>query len=424
MQRTETGLKTEDVLKCRFVEIARSGRLAGMKRFRRHVEMQYAHGLPSAAAVRPRGPGVAPVRRARANGRQMGVAAHEGGTAARRRGGGVWPRYTPASAGAFSYPGTPATEIFEFIEAARRPQRAACRPAGRPTRRWRTKRPWACRTPAGGRCVSMKHVGLNVAADPFINSALTGVNGGLVLVVADDPGMHSSQNEQDSRYYGEFAQIPVFEPANQQEAYDLTREAFEPLRAVRPARDGPPGDALVAQPGQRAGPGRRRIRRADSERLPRPDPNNWTLVPTNARRRFRRLLDMQPVLREWSEKSPYNTAEARRAGAASSRRASRTTTSREALGSRGDFSLLQIVTYPLPVEQIREPGGSLRRDHGGRRGLSVHREAAQGRAGRARQGHPRQAQRGAAARRRADPGRRRRGAGPAVPAGRRRRSRT
>ena len=55
----------------------------------------------------------------------------------------------------------------------------------------------------------MKHVGLNVAADPFMNSALTGVNAGLVLVVADDPGMHSSQNEQDSRFYAEFAQVPL-----------------------------------------------------------------------------------------------------------------------------------------------------------------------------------------------------------------------
>ena len=73
----------------------------------------------------------------------------------------------------------------------------------------------------------MKHVGLNVAADAFMNSAVTGVNGGLVLAVADDPGMHSSQNEQDSRYYAQFALIPCLEPRNQQEAYDMTREAFD-----------------------------------------------------------------------------------------------------------------------------------------------------------------------------------------------------
>ncbi|MCK7522693.1 MAG: hypothetical protein MZV64_35935 [Ignavibacteriales bacterium] len=60
--------------------------------------------------------------------------------------------------------------------------------------------------------VCMKHVGLNVAADAFINSAITGVNGGLIVTVADDPSMHSSQNEQDSRFFGKFAMIPIFEP--------------------------------------------------------------------------------------------------------------------------------------------------------------------------------------------------------------------
>jgi indolepyruvate ferredoxin oxidoreductase alpha subunit len=73
----------------------------------------------------------------------------------------------------------------------------------------------------------MKHVGLNVAADGFINSALTGVNGGMIVVSADDPSMHSSQNEQDSRFYGKFAFVPCFEPSSQQEAYDMIFDAFE-----------------------------------------------------------------------------------------------------------------------------------------------------------------------------------------------------
>jgi len=81
----------------------------------------------------------------------------------------------------------------------------------------------------------MKHVGLNVAADPFMNAALVAVHGGLVVAVADDPGMHSSQNEQDSRYYADFARIVCFEPADQQEAYDMTREAYEvPSASVSP----------------------------------------------------------------------------------------------------------------------------------------------------------------------------------------------
>jgi len=125
--------------------------------------------------------------------------------------------------GAFSYPGTPATEILEFIQ--RRVESGTCdRPIAA---RWSANEKVAYEEALGmsyvGRraLVSMKHVGLNVAADPFINSATTGAHGSLVLAVADDPGMHSSQNEQDSRFYGDFAQIPIFEASNQQDANPL-----------------------------------------------------------------------------------------------------------------------------------------------------------------------------------------------------------
>ncbi|HIJ80894.1 MAG TPA: indolepyruvate ferredoxin oxidoreductase subunit alpha [Desulfuromonadales bacterium] len=80
----------------------------------------------------------------------------------------------------------------------------------------------------GGRALcTMKHVGVNVAADPLFTLAYTGVRGGLVLVVADDPGMHSSQNEQDSRNYARFAKVPMLEPSDSQECKDFTRLAFE-----------------------------------------------------------------------------------------------------------------------------------------------------------------------------------------------------
>ncbi len=75
--------------------------------------------------------------------------------------------------------------------------------------------------------VAMKHVGLNVAADAFVNSSITGANGGIIVVVADDPSMHSSQNEQDSRYYGKFSLMPILEPSTQQEAYDMIHYGFE-----------------------------------------------------------------------------------------------------------------------------------------------------------------------------------------------------
>jgi indolepyruvate ferredoxin oxidoreductase alpha subunit len=81
---------------------------------------------------------------------------------------------------------------------------------------------------AGGRSLAtMKHVGVNVAADPLLTLTYTGVNAGLILMVADDPGMHSSQNEQDSRHYARFAKVPMLDPADSQEAYDFVRAGFE-----------------------------------------------------------------------------------------------------------------------------------------------------------------------------------------------------
>jgi indolepyruvate ferredoxin oxidoreductase, alpha subunit len=129
--------------------------------------------------------------------------------------------------GMYAYPGTPSTEIMEYIQSS--PQAVA----GNVHRNWSSNEKTATEAAlgmsyAGKRAmVAMKHVGLNVAADAFINSAITGVNGGLIVVAADDPSMHSSQNEQDSRFYGKFAFVPVFEPANQQQAYDMIFDAFE-----------------------------------------------------------------------------------------------------------------------------------------------------------------------------------------------------
>lgn len=253
--------------------------------------------------------------------------------------------------GAFSYPGTPSTEIFEYIQ-------AYAERTGEIAARWSANEKVAYEEALGmsyaGRraVVSMKHVGLNVAADPFINSALTGVNGGLVVVVADDPGMHSSQNEQDTRYYAEFAQIPLLEPPNQQIAYDMTLEAFDISERfgvpvlIRVVTRLAHSRANVSVNGTEAST------REPAEPLALPDPNNWTLVPSNARRRFRRLLDLQPQLVEWSEKSPHNELTlAGRRGIITSGIAHNYV--REALAGSGDFSLLKITTYPLPVERVR-----------------------------------------------------------------------
>ncbi|MBG0859230.1 MAG: indolepyruvate ferredoxin oxidoreductase subunit alpha [Bacteroidales bacterium] len=129
--------------------------------------------------------------------------------------------------GMYAYPGTPSTEIMEYIQASKDAL------ARNIHSEWSANEKTAMETAlgmsyAGKRAmVAMKHVGLNVAADGFINSAITGVNGGLIVVAADDPSMHSSQNEQDSRFYGKFALVPCFEPSSQQEAYNMVFDAFE-----------------------------------------------------------------------------------------------------------------------------------------------------------------------------------------------------
>ena len=121
--------------------------------------------------------------------------------------------------GVYAYPGTPSTEITEYIQNS---QLAKDRNVHR---RWATNEKTAMEQALGmsymGKraLVCMKHVGLNVAADPFVNSAITGANGGIVILVADDPSMHSSQDEQDTRFYCKYAMIPTFEPSNQQVAY-------------------------------------------------------------------------------------------------------------------------------------------------------------------------------------------------------------
>ena len=128
--------------------------------------------------------------------------------------------------GVYAYPGTPSTEITEWIQ-----KDPLARSRGIHSR-WCTNEKTAMEAAlgmsyAGKRAlVCMKHVGMNVCADAFVNSAVTGVHGGLVVLAADDPSMHSSQNEQDSRFYAKFAMVPVFEPSSQQEAYDMVGRAF------------------------------------------------------------------------------------------------------------------------------------------------------------------------------------------------------
>lgn len=148
----------------------------------------------------------------------------------------------------------------------------------------------------------MKHVGLNVAADAFMNSSITGVQGGLVVVVADDPSMHSSQNEQDSRVYGKFAMIPILEPSGQQEAYDMIRYAFDLSEEMELP-------VLLRIPTRlshsRAGVSRKEVR-SQNKLQPSADRGKWILLPANARRNYQKLLDKQQEMIQISDSSPFN----------------------------------------------------------------------------------------------------------------------
>ncbi|MCJ7769633.1 MAG: indolepyruvate ferredoxin oxidoreductase subunit alpha, partial [Dehalococcoidales bacterium] len=123
---------------------------------------------------------------------------------------------------ATAYPGTPSTEILETLAQFNDIYAE-----------WSTNEKVAMEVAigaayAGARSlVSMKHVGLNVASDPFMAAAMTGINAGLVVISADDPGMHSSQNEQDNRHYARLAKVPILEPGDSQEAYELLAYAFD-----------------------------------------------------------------------------------------------------------------------------------------------------------------------------------------------------
>ena len=198
--------------------------------------------------------------------------------------------------------------------------------------------------------VAMKHVGLNVSSDPFMNSAVVQPIGGLVLAVADDPGMHSSQNEQDSRFFAEFARVPCFEPSTQQECYDMTREAFRVSEEF--------GIPVMVRLVTRLAHSRAQVAPNPDERahrdtaLPLPDPNDWTLVPMNARRRYKHLLALQPSLEAASESSPHNRLElAGKRGIVCA--GTGYNYAREVLGAHTGDSLLRIGFYPLPAGLLR-----------------------------------------------------------------------
>jgi len=204
--------------------------------------------------------------------------------------------------GVYAYPGTPSTEIAEYV------QRSKAAKAKGLHSKWSTNEKTAVEAAlgmsyAGKRSMAcMKHVGLNVAADPFMNSTITGVNGGMIVVSADDPSMHSSQNEQDSRYFGNFALMPIMEPSNQQEAYDMAYEGFEfsekykvPVLMRLTTRLSHSRASVDLSPA-----------RPENELSMPKDPIQFVLLPANARKRYKLLLSIYATLEKDSDSSKFN----------------------------------------------------------------------------------------------------------------------
>ncbi|OGD23505.1 MAG: indolepyruvate ferredoxin oxidoreductase [Candidatus Aminicenantes bacterium RBG_13_64_14] len=251
----------------------------------------------------------------------------------------------------YSYPGTPASEIMEYLIRLAGETKAF-------TAVWSVNEKVAYEEALGASfagkraLVSFKHVGLNVAADPFMNSAVTGANGGLLVVSADDPGMHSSQNEQDSRYYVQFAQIFAYEPSDHQEAYDMAREAFD----VSERFGLPVLMRLVTRLAHSRSPVEIREPRGPNE-LRTGAAKDWTLLPVNARRRFALLLDRQPEMVRFSEESPFNVLKLNASDRSLGVIASGVGYNyfREAMkGEAALPSFLKVSTYPLPEGLIRK----------------------------------------------------------------------
>lgn len=205
-------------------------------------------------------------------------------------------------AGVYAYPGTPSTEITEYIQNSVENSERKIHSS------WSANEKTAYEAALGmsyagmRSLVCMKHVGLNVAADALMNSAITGINGGMVLAVADDPSMHSSQNEQDSRFYARFAYLPFLEPSNQQEAYDITRYAFNLSEKS--------GLPVIIRITTRLSHSRSAITRTKVTPVSKLDPvknsGKWILLPANARRQYEKLISMQNNLVLMAESSNFN----------------------------------------------------------------------------------------------------------------------
>jgi indolepyruvate ferredoxin oxidoreductase alpha subunit len=199
---------------------------------------------------------------------------------------------------AAAYPGTPSTEVLEILSRERSIHAE-----------WSTNEKVAMEVAIGGSLsgvrslACMKHVGLNVAADPLMTIAYTGVNAGLVLMVADDPGMFSSQNEQDTRHYARMAKVPCLEPSDSREAKEFVRAAFElsenhdTLVILRTTTRVSHCKSIVPIAEPAAVPDRDLVK----------DVPKYVMLPANAKKRHLLVEERTAKLREWVETTELNT---------------------------------------------------------------------------------------------------------------------
>lgn len=254
--------------------------------------------------------------------------------------------------GVYAYPGTPSTEITEFI------QGNAIARERKIHSRWCVNEKTAMEAALGmsfmGKraLVCMKHVGLNVCADPFVNSAMTGVNGGVIVLVADDPSMHSSQDEQDSRFYGKFAMIPIFEPSSQQEAYNMMEVAFDYSEKQKlPVLM----RVTTRMAHSRAVVNVKKEASKENELNYNAEAANWVLLPANARRRNIKVTAQQAVLENDAENSEYNVYEEGTdcsLGIIASGIAYNYV--RECFPDGCPYPILKVSQYPLPKQLVRK----------------------------------------------------------------------
>ena len=199
-----------------------------------------------------------------------------------------------------SYPGTPSTEITECFAKF---DDAYCEWA--PNEKVATEAAFGASLRGKRSACCMKHVGLNVAADPLFTMSYTGVNGGMVICVADDPGMHSSQNEQDSRHYAVASKIPMLEPSDSQEAYDFARAAFE----ISEKFDTPVLLKMCTRVAHSQSIVETREKATDVEKPYEKNPQKYIMAPANAICRHPFVEERTKKIAEFSETSELNKVE-------------------------------------------------------------------------------------------------------------------